>query len=297
MIGIENHGNTCYINVCLQALFFNKDLLHCMNIYKSNSILIKELSNIFNLLEKNDKSIDILEFLCEIEKYSQENNIEEYEDVNTQSDSNEFLIFLLDIIHNFFKSSVTITYKGEIKTIQDKLAIKSLQCLNTNFKNNYSFIIQLFYGQYFSVYDKSFNFEPYNHIYLDLNNQYDNIYDCMDNFVKEEIVEGKKKVLAFWSFPKYLIICFKRFNNNRKNNQLIDYPIKKLDFNKYTICFKKDSIFDLVSVINHTGNLYGGHYYMYNIINDKYFIFNDTRINECNNINKKDSYILIYRKH
>lgn len=296
MIGIDNHNNTCYINVCLQCLLHIDDLINYMNIFnKKEHKLINEIINVFNLLKDNNKSVDILELLCEIENYSNDNNIKEYIDTSKQSDANEFLIFLLNVIHKLYSNKVNIKYIGEIKTINDKLAIKSIDSLNKCFKNEYSFIVQLFYGQFFCIYNKTINFEPFNNIYLDITENTDNIYDCMDNFIKEELINDKKKTMLFWSFPKYLIICFNRYINK---NKLIEYPIYNLDFNKYTKGYKKDNQFNLISIINHIGSNDYGHYYMYNIYDDKCILFNDDIVNEVDikKIDKNNTYLLIYKK-
>ena len=145
MIGIENYNNTCYINVCIQLLYHNKELIKHMLKSKNKNKIIIDLLKIFKLMNTEENTIDISDFLDEIEKYSNENNIEEYKDVSKQSDCNEFLIFLLNIIHKLYSNKVSINYIGEIKTDNDKLAIKSIESLSNNFKNEFSFIMPLFY--------------------------------------------------------------------------------------------------------------------------------------------------------
>tara|TARA_B100001094_G_scaffold293595_1_gene313565 strand:+ start:2527 stop:3339 length:813 start_codon:yes stop_codon:yes gene_type:complete len=265
-----------------------------MNNIKNKNKIIIELLNIFNLMSNEKETIDICDFLDEIEKYCNENNIEEYKDVSKQSDCNEFLIFLLNVIHKLYSYKVSIKYTGEIKTDNDKLAVKSIESLSNNFKNEFSFIIPLFYGQYYSNYNNNFNFDHFNHIYLNIDNKCNNIYDCFELFIKDELINDKKKTLSFWYFPKILIICFNKYNNKK----LIDYPLENLDLNKYAKAYKKDCKFNLLSIVNHIGNSYGGHYYMYNIYKNKCVLFNDDKVNDIdiNDIDKQNTYMLIYKK-
>lgn len=297
MIGINNNSCICYINVCIQLLYNNKDLINYMNrLDKKNNKLIIELTNIFELLENNKESLDIDDFLDNIQDYAIDNNIEEFQDVNQQNDANEFLFFLFDIIHKIFSYKVNIKYIGEIKTLNDKLAIKSIKSLNKNFKNEYSFLVNLFYGQYISIFDKNIQFEPFNQLLLNLDENTNTIFDCVDNFIKNEKINDKIKKMSFWYFPNYLIICFNRFIENEKNEKLINYPINNFNLNSYSKGYKKNNIFNLISVINHSGSINFGHYYMYNIINNEIYLINDNIINKVDKINKKDTYMLVYKK-
>jgi len=56
--------------------------------------------------------------------------------------------------------------------------------------------------------------------------------------------------------------------------------------------------YNLMGIVNHTGNVFGGHYFSYiKNFNDKWYEFNDTKVSEIS-INKlvgNKNYCLIYR--
>ena len=71
-----------------------------------------------------------------------------------------------------------------------------------------------------------------------------------------------------------------------KNKQIVHFnEILNLDENKY----------ELFGIINHEGNIFGGHYFSYIKINT-WFEFNDTTISQVQNIISDKNYCLFYRK-
>jgi ubiquitin C-terminal hydrolase len=108
------------------------------------------------------------------------------------------------------------------------------------------------------------------------------------------------KMNRLWSLPKYLIIQLKRFDmlSGMKKNQMIRFEEtldigNRLDNN---IIDKENTIYNLIGVVNHIGNINGGHYYAYckNTANDKWLDFNDGNIRFVENVCTSSAYILIY---
>ena len=142
------------------------------------------------------------------------------------------------------------------------------------------------------------------------------LFNLFQNFSrKEKLTEGNKwfcpkckehqlaeKKMEIYSCPEILIIHLKRFKNISKLGNLVNFPIKGLDMGKYIYNIEedKDYIYDLFGVANHQGGLSGGHYYAYcyNNIENKWYSFNDSRVDEIdtNNIVTKNAYILFYKK-
>ena len=127
----------------------------------------------------------------------------------------------------------------------------------------------------------------------------DNLYKC--NNCNEESEANKK--IEIYHVPKILIIHLKRFNNNKKINTFIDYPLTDLDINKYIKSNDRVSKYDLFGVINHFGSLNYGHYtsYCLNYHDNNWYEYNDrivnkiTKLKEKDTIVNKDGYILFYR--
>ena len=123
------------------------------------------------------------------------------------------------------------------------------------------------------------------------------IYDCLNLYTNKELLSGENsyfnektnshedvyKCLNFWSFPKILIVDFKRFtNNNKKKQTLITTPIENLNLTNYIIGYDKYLyVYDLFAIINHSGNCYGGHYTSFiKNANNKWYHYNDTSVKE-----------------
>jgi ubiquitin carboxyl-terminal hydrolase 4/11/15 len=143
------------------------------------------------------------------------------------------------------------------------------------------------------------------------------IYDCFDIFVTEETLEEDNKwycpkckdhqcankKIEIYNPPNILIVNFKRFNNMSKIDTLVDFPIEGLDIGKYVVNEdkKKESVYDLFAIGNHSGSLSFGHYYAYakNHVKGKWFEFNDNsvfEIDESNRLVSSTAYVLFYRK-
>ena len=68
-----------------------------------------------------------------------------------QNDTEEFIEFFMDLLHRSMKRRVQFTFKGEVKTQLDKLAIQSSKSWSQFFKDDYSYIVEKFYSQLLSL--------------------------------------------------------------------------------------------------------------------------------------------------
>jgi len=140
------------------------------------------------------------------------------------------------------------------------------------------------------------------------------VYDCLDDFSREEILEGEnswlnektnqkeriRKYLTFWSFPPVLIICLKRTNySGEKNNVLVNYPLV-LDLQKYVCGYQKKSfVYDLFGVCLHAGSGNYGHYTAFIKKEDDWFFCNDDRVQHIDDethLLSPHAYCLFYMK-
>jgi len=328
--GLCNVGNSCYLNTCMQILSHTyelKDVISDNEILKKinnniDSQLLIEWKELNDLMWKQNCTISPNRFINCVRKTANEKSIEMFAGYQ-QNDCQEFLLFIIECFHNSLKKSVDMNIVGDSKSKIDQTATSCYKMMKKMFKNEYSKIIELFYGIHlYQIKDTENNVlknipEPFHVLSLSIPDNINNIniYNCIDLYCKDETLDGNnkwynedtkqkqivKKNLVFWSLPNILIIDLKRWNNNllkKKNN--ITSEIYNLDLCKYVIGYNKDSyIYDLYAVSNHTGCVSGGHYYC-NILNanNKWYNFNDTMIREIpiSKIINDDTYCLFYRK-
>lgn len=324
--GLANCGNTCYINSCMQILShtyeINLLLEHPQQLNNIiDSLFLKQWDELRKLLWKDNHVIAPMGFLKALFFVANKKNRELFSGYQ-QNDVQEFFLFVIDCFHNALCKKVNMTISGNILNEKDKLAMTCYNSLKNMFKDNYSTIIDLFYGiQITQIKDLDNNIlrnipEPFSILNVPVSNTTKSIYDCIDEYCKSELLEKENawynsdtktktdvnKNIMFWSFPDILVISLKRWNiNGRKTNQLITTPLTNIDLSKYVIGYKQKSyIYDLYAVSNHSGGSQGGHYTA-NIknANNKWYEFNDTMVKEIQNENHiitSKAYCLFYRK-
>ena len=143
------------------------------------------------------------------------------------------------------------------------------------------------------------------------------IYDCLNNFVKYEILNdinewqcqicmkkqnSLKKKIEIYRAPHILIIHLKRFNVNVKIDNFVEFPLEGLNLQTYVINkdAKESYIYDLFAVSNHNGGIGGGHYIaMAKNFQDKcWYKYDDSNVCKITEkeIISNDAYVLFYRK-
>ena len=141
------------------------------------------------------------------------------------------------------------------------------------------------------------------------------IKDCFSKFIQIESLDEKnewfcpnckslqkaKKKIEIWNTPPILIIHLKRFKNNHKLLNFIDFPVTDFDLKNYIL--NKDNAcnkYDLFAVCNHYGSPDFGHYTAFakNYINLKWYCFDDNTIRELDEkeIVNQNAYVLFYRR-
>ena len=108
------------------------------------------------------------------------------------------------------------------------------------------------------------------------------------------------KKMEIYSVSEIVIIHLKRFRNNRKIENFVEYPIEGLDLTKFLPNKNEKYIYDLFAVANHSGGLHGGHYYAYcrNAKDGEWYEFNDSHVSiiETKKVCNDNAYVLFYRR-
>lgn len=388
--GITNLGNTCYMNSVLQCLsatdllnhylrsiYFKINLregvkrLYIDKLRKKNRII--ELShNVMKSKFKDSVTYRLYQLMsimwnCRSSttpkyfKSSFDSHCKTFKGYQ-QHDAQEFLLTLLDRMHDELKTDIEIDkynfnddyvkyiqYKVELfsqlnnpnlpeqqkQIIQQQINNLIQQNINKEIylngidkkidflKKNHSIISDLFLGMYLNQIIcseckyNSFSYEPFNILTLEIcdNNlsMFNNLQECLNNFLKPELVDytceqcknksKSQKIISIFSLPEKLIIQFKRFKfiNGRsaKINSLIDFPLDNVDFKQFENNIHPP--YELYGIVHHSGGTNGGHYVATtkNPINFKWYEFNDSNLQEINNPNRiidRTAYILFYQR-
>jgi ubiquitin C-terminal hydrolase len=335
--GLTNLGNTCFLNSCVQLLNYTEDL----------SNIIQRPSSSISPSNNNDYSVfqewrELRDFMFSVRGKVPNPVVTPGKFVKTihdvaivkgrelftgwaQNDLPEFLLFMIECMHNSMRRKVNIKIQGSMKTETDNLALQCYNMIKEEYeRGEYSEISDIFYSVYVSrlfTPDGSIlhSNKPETYFMLDLpippplvGRERISVLNCFDEFVSDELLNGwynektktnetVRKNIVFWSFPKVLIITLKRYSPDGrfKNDSFVDFPLENLDLSKYVIGYRATSYkYKLIGVANHMGSISGGHYTAFVNTEDNWYCFNDSAVTSIsvNEIVSNAAYCLFYKK-
>jgi len=321
--GLNNMGNTCYMNTCLQILshIYELNLLLDSNISLSNSnesIITKEWINLKNVMWSGDGVVNPKRFLHFLQKVAKKMNQSIFMGFD-QNDCDEFFMFIIDCFHKSIARSVDVTYEKTDNIVNNSCC----EMIKTFYKKEYSEILDIFNGIQVSLIvgkDGKINnscpefFSTLNLPVVFENKIINNIYGCLDAYFNMELLNGdnmwfndetqqKQEVIRcykLWKYPNILTIVLKRYHNGlRKIQNVIDFPLENLNMGKYSCYNNGEVLYDCFGICNHSGNVMGGHYTCFiRKTNNKWYLFNDNVVSqtEPKHLITNQSYCLFYRK-
>jgi ubiquitin C-terminal hydrolase len=308
--GVANLGNTCYVNTLIQCIGHTTKL---KNIFKNldcaNSKLANELQSVLNIIwniSENERYICLPKGLLH-EIYSS------FDDIvpGNQHDLYEIFVLIFDKIIN--EIGVPISPSKSSNN-----AVNNINSIVNNFNNNkMSKLLKTIQGIQLSILKcescgyQQVNPEVFITLMLDIPNIDKTFHfnDILSKYFDKDHVPDWKcdkchnkgagyKIMQLWKVPEVLIIVLKRFDSNlQKINTPINIPCN-LTFSKGSILknINKDYNYTLMAVGNHTGSFRGGHYYAFCKNNNLWYNYNDEHVNQSDNFNIQDAYILFYQK-
>lgn len=242
-----------------------------------------------------------------------------------QNDPHEFMVYLLDKLHDAKKTKTIINEPENIDKLDNYTKLYYLN-YKKRYENDYSLFVKNFYYYILNCVkcnkckNTTQDAAPSDILCVSIPNNISNdinIYDCLNDMFKVEDIQYncekcnnhenniiQKKIMVT---PKTLVIKIKRYytkgKNLVKNNSFIKYPLI-LDMMPYIIC-ENSQKYVLYGIINHTGMLDFGHYYSYirkynrkdKIFSDQWYCCNDSNVSEITTeqvFNSQNAYILFY---
>lgn len=329
LTGLANLGNTCFINSVLQCLSHTHELNNYLdnteswnkNLQKKpESLIFFEWNELRKMMWSEDCAISPAGFIQAIQKVATIKGQTIFTGYS-QQDFTEFLHFIISCMHSSVEREVDMEIVGDELNETDKTAKICYNMMSNMYKKEYSEILSIFYGIHVSktnTLDNSYENivpEPFFDLSVEIENC-NTLIECLDKYTSVERLEndnklyndktkkyedGEKRIL-FFDLPEVLVITLKRFkNDNRKNQQYIDFPLENLNLSKYMVGYDKDTyVYDLYGIANHSGGVLGGHYTSFIKIKKKgWYHFNDTDITKINNVKKiktSKAYCFFYRK-
>lgn len=298
--GLENLGNSCFMNVVLQSLthlpplskYLSHDNIECD--VKQNCMICSLKRHLQANITGAEKVIKPLEL------YENLNKIGTQFRNNEQADAHEFLRQVIWKLEESFKNHTNQNIANDnsaspIKSIFEGNFRSEVKCLNCK--------------------EKSINFDHFMDISLDIAQNCESLEDSLRNFTNPEyladyyrcfnckIASKANKTMSISKNPEILTIHFKRFEfeNSRENklSSYISYP-EKLNLRKYmsNVRNKKPIWYELHTVIVHSGNFISeGHYYAYvRGENGNWYLTDDKKVKRVNiyEVLRQQAYILIY---
>ncbi|KIK68849.1 hypothetical protein GYMLUDRAFT_236746 [Collybiopsis luxurians FD-317 M1] len=269
--GLKNLGNTCYMNAPIQCLsatvpfarfFLEADLkqvINYMNKMNSKGELTRAFSRLIHDIWQGDMPYltptDFRRTLCSLNKQYIGSD---------QHDSQEFLSFLLDGIHEDTNRIMSRQPMKRTPEDEEKLE-KMLPQLASEYEwqvwrqSNDSIIVDFFQGQLrnqlkcMSCFKTSTTYNAFSILSLPVPARTGKIplQSCLKAFFNMEIMEGDDawdcprcktkrragKALSLARLPPVLVIHFKRFEANGrfsdKIDTFVDFPVKSLDLTEY----------------------------------------------------------------
>lgn len=326
--GIVNLGNTCYMNSVLQVLnstelgryFLTDDYVsHLVTRNGKLTRLINAFSFVIRELNRPDCGFPVSTspFKLALGEY--------YEGFQNskQQDANEFLRVVLDGIHGALNvnenNRISFPEIDNTKGADDELARRYWA---QYYQKNSSVVVDYCAFQERSMIvcpscnrqSRSFNVALSIEVPIPHNSSKVSLDDCLAAYCREEVLDNSslylcpgchqkvnaKKQLLFYSAPPVLFITLKRFRSygdfSTASKVNVDvYFSKVLSIAPYMCSSFSKTRYGLMGIVNHQGNMHGGHYTADAVGADGVWCnFSDEQVTPSDQADTELGYILCY---
>lgn len=326
--GIVNLGNTCYMNSVLQVLnstplgqYFMTDDYVSRLVTRNGKLtrLINAFSFVIRELNRKDCdfSVSTSPFKTALGEY--------YEGFQNskQQDANEFLRVVLDGVHGALNindgNKIAFPEIDNTKGADEELARRFWA---QYYQKNSSIVVDYCAFQERSMIvcpscnrqSRSFNVALSIEVPIPHNSSKVSLDDCLAAYCREEVLDNRslymcsgcrqkvnaKKQLLFYSAPPVLFITLKRFRSygefSTASKVNVDVFFNKvLNIAPYMCSSFSKTKYHLVGIVNHQGNMHGGHYTADAVGADGVWCqFSDERVTRADTADNQLGYILCY---
>lgn len=323
--GLENLGNTCYMNSIIQSLsatsladfFLSNSITHLLShdiakVRLTNEFMftIQELSKSGGNASVNPKRL----------KQCIEDIYEPFKGVE-QQDANEFFNVLVQGLHSGLNKRQGTAAPLQIDNTKGSDEQLSKLFLDSYTTNNMSEIVKLFSFQERNAVKCPLCCQLYRSFNCCIGVQLPIpsrkivcLEDCLAAYCHEETLDRsslytcekcKSKVkasqqLTFYSCPQILVFTLKRFNSSSDFSTKISSEVyfqRNLDLAPFLCSGTNSSKYKLVAIVNHFGSISGGHYTADILQSDNVWLnCSDSCVSEATGPNFSLAYILFYEK-
>ena len=300
LVGLGNLGNTCYLNSTLQALrntteltaFFlegrHQEFMKGKQESNKAIILTKAYVELLQCLWSGHRGqfIRPVGFFNDMCKSVDDTVFEQFK-MKIAHDSHEFLMFMLDNLHESLAEEVNIVItRPPPQTETDTMIQNALEFWRGMFRKSYSPMIDLVFGLYQREMHcqrcdkKTYTYETFNCLKVaTLQNVESMTLDaCLQEELKEETIEeyacdhcAPTRATAIrrtklWKLPKILFVALKRFSPTGAKLQtpLSLNPQEEVSFESHFSFASPEPSrhkkYTLFATIDHFGSSHGGHY-------------------------------------
>ncbi|XP_033023435.1 putative ubiquitin carboxyl-terminal hydrolase 50 [Lacerta agilis] len=316
LTGLRNLGNTCYMNAVIQCLCSVSPLVEYFLSGKYTASLNKEDGEIATAFAYLMNDMWLGDFDCVSPEVFRLVIGERYPAFikKTQQDAQEFLIYVLNELHEALKKTSRRRNQGTSSSAWESRGCVSESSIITRlFEGHLNYDIMCLECQTTTYKNEIFTV-------LSLPIPYEtecSLEECLECFFQQDILTWNNQIncsccgiktdaavkASIAKAPKIIIFHLKRFDcqgsYKKKLKTDIYYPLNNLDLSSYIYpLFRKNPKYSLFAVVNHFGDLDGGHYTAYckHPPTQSWYNFDDSQISEIPDpsVQTSAAYLLFY---